>query len=133
MRLSFLRFVPVMMLLAVAVSAQQLSPTAGGEAASALQNYFLGRSLEAQGLTSEAAVHFNEAIRITQDEIGESVMESEDGQEVSAFRVSDTDSEDDYYDGYDREDSGDDLDEDDGYAEELVDGNDEDEEEYDEE
>jgi len=36
---------------------------------------------------------------ITQEEIGESVMESQDGEEVSAFR----DDDDDYYDGYEED------------------------------
>ena len=63
---------------------------------------------------------------ITQDEIGESVMESEDGREVSAFKNSDDDPEDDYYDGYDKED---DLGDDDIYEEDVV----EEDEDYDEE
>jgi len=70
MRISILQLVPVMLLLAAAVF-PQMPPLPSWEAGvlTALQNYQAGRNLEAQGLMSEAQAHYNEAIRISQDEI----------------------------------------------------------------
>ena len=66
MKISIWYAVPVLFLAAAAVFSQ--TPAAAG-ALNALQNYNAGRNLEAQGLMSEANVHYQEAIRITQDEI----------------------------------------------------------------
>jgi len=68
MRISIWHLIPVLLLLALAVFPQvPPQPVAGGM--TALQNYQAGRDLEAQGRMSEAQVHYNEAIRISQDEI----------------------------------------------------------------
>jgi len=71
MRISIWQLVPVLLLLASAVFSQLPPHISWGdvEGLTALQNYQTGRNLEAQGLMSEAHMHYNEAIRISQDEI----------------------------------------------------------------
>ena len=67
--------IPVLFLFSIAVFPQtppaQTVPNTAAPAPtlSALQNYQLGRGLEAQNRMNEANVYYNEAIRITQDEI----------------------------------------------------------------
>jgi len=66
MRVSIWHLVPVLFVIAFAVFPQTPPQPA---ALTALQNYQAGRNLEAQGLMSEAQVHYNEAIRLSHDEI----------------------------------------------------------------
>ena len=65
MKTSIWHIVPVVLLFNSALFAQ----TPEGASASALDNYWAGRNLESQNRMSEANALYNEAIRISQDEI----------------------------------------------------------------
>jgi tetratricopeptide (TPR) repeat protein len=74
MRISFWHVMPVLLLLTIALFSQTLPQPV---LMTALQNYEAGRGFEAQGLMSEANAHYNEAIRIAQDEIARNVATSQ--------------------------------------------------------
>jgi len=78
MRISIGHLVPVLLLLASVVFSQMPpQPLWNMGGLTALQNYQAGRDLEAQGLASEAQAHYNEAIRISMDEIARNVATGE--------------------------------------------------------
>ena len=78
MRFSIWQLAPVFLLLASVVFSQMPpQPLWDMGILTALQNYQMGRDLEAQGRMTEAQAHYNEAIRLSQDEIARNVATSD--------------------------------------------------------
>ncbi|MDR2479426.1 MAG: tetratricopeptide repeat protein [Treponema sp.] len=65
MKVTRLRLIPVLLLSVLPAFAQ----APGGQPLTAMQNYRLGRDLEARNRMTDANVYYNEAIRICQDEV----------------------------------------------------------------
>ena len=74
MRISF--WLPALFLLLAAIAVSSQTPPEP-TAAVALQNYQAGRALEAQGFATQAAAYYDEAIRITQNEIARNAATSQ--------------------------------------------------------